>query len=509
MSDTIKECYEAVCAGEDVRRNLISLRSAVKEEAGARTLASVLGGDFSVLCELLHAEDAKIRKNAALLLGTMESEDLLPVLFDAYLNEETLYIRPDYLKAISMLDYRPLSGALEERLAALRRGNEWTQEEWKHVSEEIRMLQSMVLHCRGIRRHRFSGSKEKETVILMTNRRYRETTAEQIPKGRITMLAGGLRVDGVSLKEVLQIRTYQELLFPLETEALKKQEPEMVGRALAQPALTLADRIYRGEGVFLFRLEMRCGTGEDAPFTAQNKGAYIRKITDAVERASDGRLVNSVSDYEIELRLVMRKDGSFAAMLKPASEFDTRFAYRREAVAASIAPANAALVVYLCRTWLREGAQVLDPFCGVGTMLIERDRAVKAGTMYGIDLFGEAIDKARRNTQRAGCRVNYINRDFFTFRHSYPFDEVITDMPTAAGDGTKQAQRQLYHQFFDAVRDLLKDEAVLILYTPAPNYVVESVRAYEEYHTEKTFLINEKNGTTVFVITYKRGRLQP
>ena len=62
-------------------------------------------------------------------------------------------------------------------------------------------------------------------------------------------------------------------------------------------------------------------------------------------------------------------------------------------------------------------------------MLIERDRLVPAREMYGIDIFGEAIVKARENTQAAGTRVWYINRDFFDFTHDYKFDEIITDMP--------------------------------------------------------------------------------
>ncbi len=504
MSDTVKKCYDAICAGEEIRQNLIELRSQVREDAGARTFASVLGGDFSVLCSLLGSEDAKIRKNAALLLGAMESEDLLPILFDAYLKEDTLYIRADYLKAISKLDYRPLSDALEERLTSLRSVPEWTPEEWKHVSEEIRILQSMVLHCRGIRRHRFCGGKERETVILLTNRCHREATAEQIQKGKITMLAGGLRIEGVPLKEVLLIRTFTELLLPLQVAPLDGGNPMSCGEALAQPALTMADRLYRGGGVFLFRLDLRSGAGVETPFCAQNRGSYIRKITDAVERMSGGRLVNSVSDYEIELRLVLRKDGMYSAMLKPSSEFDTRFDYRREVVSSSIAPANAALSMYLVRRWLKADAQVLDPFCGVGTMLVERDRVLSTAAMYGTDISGEAIEKARRNTRRAGCSVNYIHRDFFTFRHSEPFDEIITDMPTAVGDGSKQALKGLFHQFFDQVRELLKDQAVLILYTSDQNYVVESARAYEEYQIEKTFLINEKNGTMIFVITFER-----
>ncbi len=506
-TEEIRRDYENICAGREVRQNLIELRSATKEEADRRLLAALLDGDFSVLTGLLRSEDPKVRKNAALLLGTMETEDLLPILYDAYLREETLYVRADYLKAISRLDYRPLAEELSARLAQLCSVQDWTAEEWKHISEEIRILQEMVLHCRGVRQHRLFVGREKETVILLTNRRFRKATAEQIRRGKITMLAGGLRVEDASLKEVLPIRTFSELLFPLDTEELPSEEPEKCGVRLADPVLCLTDRIYNGAGAFLFRLELRCGREQaNAPFSEDHKGAYIRKLTDAIERASQMRLINSVSSYEFEIRLVLRADGSYVAMMKPAPSFDARFSYHRESVAASIAPANAALAGYLCRSWMKEGAQVLDPFCGVGTMLIERDRVVKAGDMYGVDLYGEAIEKARRNTQRAGCRIHYVHRDFFSFRHAYPFDEIFTDMPVKTGDGTKRELRQLYHRFFETAPALLKDEAILILYTSDPNYVVESVRAGKDYRIERSFLFNEKKGTTVYVITYQRNR---
>ncbi len=497
--ETIRVCLDNIHEGKDVRESLINLKNELKENSARETLAELLDNNYSFFYPLLKEEDPKIRKNAALILGIMKSEESLPILFDTYQKEETLYVRPDYLKAISKLNYMSLGDELEQRLTELRNSDEWEPEEQKHISEEIRILQEMVLHCRGIRRHRFSGGKERETVILLTNRRFREETAEQVHKGKITLLAGGLKVEGASVKEISSIRTYSELLFPINAGPLRADDPVQCGTELAKPVLEMADQLYRGAGAFLFRVGLR-GKAEFA------NGAYIRKIADAIEKGSDARLINSVTNYEIEIRLVLRKDGTYAAMMKPSADFDQRFAYRRESVSASIAPVNAALTSYLTRSWLMEGAQVLDPFCGVGTMLIERDRTVKTGAMYGIDIFGEAIEKARRNTQRAGCRVNYINRDFFTFKHNYPFDEVITDLPTTAGDGTKRELRNLIHRFFDDLQGLLKDEAVLVLYTTAPNYVVESVRETEVYRIEKSFLINEKNGTTVFVVSFRRFR---
>jgi tRNA G10 N-methylase Trm11 len=155
---------------------------------------------------------------------------------------------------------------------------------------------------------------------------------------------------------------------------------------------------------------------------------------------------------------------------------DDRFAYRTEVVSSSISTVNAALTAELARPYLKEGAQILDPFCGVGTMLIERHKAVKAGVMYGIDIFGDAIEKARENTERAGCRIFYINKDFFAFEHDYLFDEIITDMPQVTASRTKQEIRQLYRMFFERVGMYLKEEAILVLYATEPQFIAESLR---------------------------------
>ena len=69
-----------------------------------------------MLGSLLAHEDPKVRKNAAILLGKMESEDMLPLLFETYQKEETRFIRADYLKAMEHMDYAPYLDKLQERL---------------------------------------------------------------------------------------------------------------------------------------------------------------------------------------------------------------------------------------------------------------------------------------------------------------------------------------------------------------------------------------------------------
>lgn len=488
----IRELYENVKNGVEIRKNLIALRDAGKDGAGRSALAEAFGGDFTLLTNLLESEDPKIRKNAALILGEMESEEMLPILFDAYQRETTLYIRPDYLKAISGLEYRPFLEELRKRLGELR-DMEISEESQKHISEEFRVLQSMMLRYEKPKKHQFCGYKKKKELLLLTNRCQREATARQLSGARIKMLAGGLCVKGLAVDAVLPLRTYSELLFAFDAGVLPIDNPADTGARLAPALLAFLCELHRGEPPFFFRIELK---GRCEP---EKKGAYIRRISDAMEKVSDGKLINSVTDYELELRLLERKDGTFAPMVKLFTIPEKRFAYRKEFVAASIAPVNAALTAELARPFLKEKAQILDPFCGVGTMLIERSKAVPAGTMYGIDIFGEAIEKARENTKRADEQVYYINKDFFTFEHEYLFDEIITNMPQAAAEGRDELRR-LYRAFFEKAGVHLKMDGMMILYSTEPGLVSDMLGANPIYRLLKRFLLNEKSKTTVFVI---------
>lgn len=489
----IKEYYEKICNGQEVRANLIALRDLIKQEKNKRAFAYLLGGDFQFLCSLLEDEDPKVRRCAAQILGKMESEDLLPALFKAYEQEKTKFIRADYLRAISDMDYQELLPQLEQQLAVLR-SEKAASEDRKHISEEIRALQTMILKYRKVRRHKFCDSGMGEDIILVTNRCQREVTARQIQNGKVTFLAGGIRIRGARLEELTGIRTWSEVLFPLEMPAAAAAEPEEVGRALADRICRMVFRLHEGRPPFLFRIELK------SRLEPEKRGKYVHKISDAIEEASQGCLINSVDNYELEVRLLERKDGSFVPMLKLFSFSDRRFAYRREMVSASITPVNAALAVCLARPYLKEGAQVLDPFCGVGTMLIERDYAVKAGVMYGIDILGDAIEKARRNTAVAGKHIYYINRNFFDFEHDHLFDEVITDMPQVTVVKQKTEVRNLYLDFFERIGAYLREDAILVLYVTEPQFLEEAVRRRKQYQILEEFLINEKNGTSVFVI---------
>ena len=145
----------------------------------------------------------------------------------------------------------------------------------------------------------------------------------------------------------------------------------------------------------------------------------------------------------------------------------------------------------------------MDPFCGVGTMLIERDIRVPAREKYGTDIFGEAIDKARENATAAGELIHFIHRDFFDFRHEYKFDEIITNMPVR-GRMTKEELDYLYKSFFDKALEILQREAVIIMYTQELGFVKKQIRLHTQLHLLQETCMQTKTGFYLLVIGVKR-----
>ena len=169
--------------------------------------------------------------------------------------------------------------------------------------------------------------------------------------------------------------------------------------------------------------------------------------------------------------MIEGKSGDYYLLMKLNTIVDRRFSYREEFIPTSIKPVNAALLVELAKDYMIPDAQILDPFCGVGTMLIERQKVVKGNTSYGIDHSPEAIEKAIYNTNLADQIVHYINKDCFTFTHDYPFDEIFTEMPYATGQKTEAEIREVYEKFFPFAKRVLGPEGTIIMYTRNREYV--------------------------------------
>ncbi len=472
--------------GTDVRNTLIEIKKLLAEEDNADCLKNTTDFDVDVFIGFLNNEDPKIRKNAALILGMLKEQSVAEVLFNAYIKEQTLFVKSAYLTALSEYDITAYTDRLEECLDKLEK-SEHSKDNIKHVAEEIKALKKL-LPAKEHKRHVFRNPVKPVRTILTCRKENSELLAGKLSSYRhaadIKQIFCGVICTASDIKALSSIRIYRDILFPLN--GMKPLEKNNLAEEIAcgnlMPMLDLLHT--ENTSPYYFRI------------TAKNMDAAM--LAGKVQALSGGRLVNAPSDYEIEIRLIEGRDGSFLAMLKLHTLGDYRFAYRVDHIAASIHPVNAATVVELAKDYLKKDAQILDPFCGVGTMLVERNKAVPAKYIYGTDIYGKAIEGARINSERAGVSVNYINRDFFDFRHEYLFDEIITNMPVFE---TREENDKFYYNFFKKTEAILKKYGIMVLYSGEKNIIKKYLRLNDDFKLLREFVINEREEYFAFIIS--------
>ena len=483
-------------AKENLRSNLSELRQLIKEEHHRTKLVSWVEENEALLFGFLSEEDAKTRKNAALLLGDLGCQKALEALYQAYQCEGTLFVKSSYLQAMEQLDASEKFAELKVKLEALL-AMDVEPENKKHVDEEIRALRKIVIKQEGIVHHTPDIKGKDVRVILLTNRTQRETVRRMVTCGTASVHPLGVEVRTDNLKELMKIRTFRDMVFPLDIEGFLPADPVEAAKAIWESdVLGLLNNLHKEKGQYYFRIECKNA------MTLEERSTFTKKMANELESLSKGQLINSTSDYEVELRLIANKDGELFPSLKLSTIKKRRFTYRKNAIAASIHPSTAALIVELAKDYLKEDAQIIDPFCGVGTMLIERNKKVPAREMYGIDIFGDAIAYARENTQLAGMRVNYIHRDFRDFKHDYLFNEIITNMPIR-GKKTKQEMDTFYGEFFEKAKEILTNDAVVVMYTNEIGFVKKQLRLHKEFSLQQETCLQPKTDFYLLILKYK------
>lgn len=492
MRNILNELVE----NKNIRSNLSALRQAVKDADNKSIALEQVKKEESLFLGFLKNEDAKTRKNAALLLGDLAYSNAVESLYEAYISEKTLFVKASYLQALAELEVGDKLPAFKEQLEALLK-EEPEPENKKHIDEEIRALRKIVIKTEGIRHHTPDIKGKKVTVILFTNRTQRETVRRTIDCGNAEVHPLGVKVETDDLEKLMQLRTYREMVFPLNIEGYLSGNPVEAAKTVWESdILTLLNGLHKEEGEYYFRIE--CKSAMDL----EKRSTFTRKLATELEGLSKGQLINSTSDYEVELRLIANKEGEFFPCLRLFTIKNPRFDYRKNAIATSIHPSTAALIMELAKDYLKEDAQIMDPFCGVGTMLIERNKKVPAREMYGTDIFGEAIAYARENTEMAGMKVNYIHRDFMDFKHEYLFDEIVTNMPVR-GQKTKQEMDAFYGAFFEKAKTHLTKDAVVILYTNEIGFVKKQLRLHKEFSLLQETCLQPKTDFNLLIMGYK------
>jgi len=489
----------------NIRSNLSDLRKEL--DGNGKELLKELSVDEII--SFLKSEDAKTRKNAALLLGDIAVDIITTVsteanqraadaLVQAYFSEETLFVKNSYLKALKNYNIEEFRKRLEDRSEELLKIIP-EEDEKKHIAEECHALDELLTIGGRTKQHKFTGYNILQEVVLVTNNLCYEELEKEFAGLKIRKHPFGIAIITDDLKPVISKRFYREILFVEKTgETYITDTPEKIGKALIDSGLVSDIKAHHApsKDAFRFRLELKgaCDTDETK---------LLKRIAAELEQGSRYAIKNSAGDYELIIRLVADRNKKIHTFIKYNTLVDKRFLYRKGFISTSIQPANAALFMTLAKPYLKENAQVLDPCCGVATMLVERNMVMPVKTAYAIDIFGEAVEKAKENVKKADMTVNFIHRDYLDFSHEYKFDEIISNLPQR-GKKTREEHEKFYEGFFDKSAEIMADGGILVIYSNEKGFIYKQLRLRKSFKLLREFTIREKEEFSLYIIQFSK-----
>ena len=458
------DCVCNIKNNEKLRESLIELKSIVKNEP--ELLDDRELEDKLLLC--LSHEDPKVRKNSAILLGYYPHTT--QALLDAYHQETTDYVKEAYLKGISQQDCRYYYDELQDIQNQLLKVGDSTL---KHIQAQLKILNPLILNTKSHKKKYVKLQHAPVDVVLTSLPYYQFVLFEPVLHLKYKPVSQGVLVRTQSLYELLPIRTYKEMLLPLRGASSLPIDITAIEEGLKRCNLIeLLEKLYDDHSVFYYRVVDQMH---------EKNSQLTKKISDKLFELYPYVLLNSQEHYDIEIIVKELKKGKVNFYLKLSHLENPRFEYRRSTISTSMQPYVAATLVELAKPYMEEDAMVLDPFCGTGTLLIERNVVKAAKFAVGIDVYGKGIEIARKNTKAAGQLIHYIHKDALRFSHSEFFDEIITDMPTISQMNDSQQLHDLYDRFFARIHRIVKPGGYAFIYTSEISLVRKNLRLQDDY----------------------------
>jgi tRNA (guanine6-N2)-methyltransferase len=264
---------------------------------------------------------------------------------------------------------------------------------------------------------------------------------------------------------LLKLRTVEDVFYALAhikglgrgPDALRVLHSATVNADSAQ-GLAFWRRVHTGKMPKTWRVvSQKAGTHD---FRRIDAG---QSVTAALQRTLPHsiRLVKDEADLECWLWL----SGSEALIGVRLSDASMRHRhYKREHLPASLRPTVGAAMSWLARPTPEDS--VLDPFCGVGTIVIERGLLAPYDSALGGDIRADAVAMARRNAHAAGVAATWKVWD----ARSLPLDQgsvtrIITNLPFGKQIGTREQNNALYTAAAREFRRVLTPDGLLVTLT--------------------------------------------
>ncbi|MBX4267750.1 methyltransferase [Clostridium estertheticum] len=468
-NNAIPLLWSKIITEDDPRTLLSVMRDILKKEKPKGMFKRTIGNSKEKLIAFLSHPDPKVRKNVCGVIGELADPAYLEGLYNAYNAEEKLFVRYSYVLAIgncgSAIDAEKLKEMFEEVVhnEQISKDNNSLITTNKHINEEKLALTRAIDKLSPTARHEFKGFATPVPMLLtIMNYQYQLTLAELDEK----LIEGRLINDGIlicekDLDKIYSCRTFYELLYPLGDCSDVLFDYKIIAAEIMNADIVgfLNDcHDNESNSPFGYRIEFKTTDSN------RDRSDFVKNLSRELDEISSGNLRNSPSSYEVEIR-ILEKDNLCNVYIKLYSFKDDRFDYRKNDLATSINPVTAAIVIKSIQQWLEPNAKVIDPFCGAGTMLIERSKLEQFESLTGIDIFRTAITAATINSKLANVDIELISDDTLEFIPYTLYDEIITNMPFDNKSTTHNKYADLYNSFITKIPRLVKSNGMAFVYT--------------------------------------------
>ena len=190
---------------------------------------------------------------------------------------------------------------------------------------------------------------------------------------------------------------------------------------------------------------------------------FQRAVERGILERSDHTWRLEEEDADVELWATMI-DAEFFLTVRLSDDRMRHREYKKAHRPASLRASSAAALGWLSEP--REDDVVLDPFCGAGTVLIERAHLRRYATLLGSDRDQAALAAARENV---GARYKPIQLENWDAR-ALPLgdasvNKIVTNLPWGLRYGSHGENRKLYPIWFREFARVLKSGGAMVLLT--------------------------------------------
>ena len=193
------------------------------------------------------------------------------------------------------------------------------------------------------------------------------------------------------------------------------------------------------------------------------RAEFKRAIERGIDERGDHawRLVEDESDVEFWATLL---DDELVLAIRLTDETMRQRDYKVAHIPGSLRPSVAAALGLLSQPTPSD--IVLDPFCGAGTVLIERAHLARYQALIGSDIDDQALTAARTNIGPRYKPIELHSWDAVAIPlPDHSVNRIVTNLPWGVQHGSHAENRRLYPRVFSEFARLIQPNGLIVMLT--------------------------------------------